>query len=275
MKEKVNNICVCGIITRASNPSQIFVDRKFQYPSKAIDGRLCPPGGNWFGEAANSDNTPFDTFVREMKEELALKHGTQDMAEMGALDDSKQEGAYQTPEGSASVTDEDRADLEVVTNALVTGAELFGTYIITTSGQYFLDADPNDKRGENNLVSLCCYFTVWIEEAAWNKLERLQKKFGNLSNESVTLITSLDEMLAANAQETDPYKRFEFAWAHGWAMRDYFTRNGYPQADELLPPQNTSARRLLTLGIARYEDILDHYEVGKVPPKWQKNISVA
>lgn len=266
-KTKVNNVCVGAWFCQKSNPSNIFVDRKFQYPIPAIDGRLAVIGGNWFGLEADNDEKPLGTLVREVSEELSLKHGKASMAEMGKLDNSGVVGEYQTPQGSAEATPEDIALLERIRAAVIANAEFFNAYVITTKDQYFWRADPADEKARG-IVSLACYYAVPLEDELWAGLARLQAKFGNLSSESVTVMTFLGEMLAAQRTETDPYKRFDFAWAHGWAVKEYFISKGFVGARELELPYYTDAELVVT-SVESYADILERFEVAKMPPKYQ------
>lgn len=271
----VNNVTACGLLVRGSDPSQIFIERKFRYPSKAVDGNLCFEGGNWWDEKADSDGTPLGTFLRELVvEELELRtkrtSTLADMREMGELDGSQQIGTYETPSVEIEVSEADKLLLEVIKGAIKQRTEFFGAYVIRTDRQYFLSKDPNDKRGKEDLSTLCFYFYVRLTEEEWASLVYLQRKFGNLSNESTTLITNLAEMLAANATETDPYKRFDAAWSHGHALRDYFLALGL-YAKDLAPAEFTSGMRVWDVdGTTPYEVILEKYDVEKRPPRYQK-----
>lgn len=86
----------------------------------------------------------------------------------------------------------------------------------------FKQAEENYSRGDHKGFS--CYFTVGLHENEWNILVSLQNKFGNLSNESVTIITTLNELV-----ET----RFPISWGHDQALKKFFLDKGLENAKNL------------------------------------------
>ena len=80
--------------------------------------------------------------------------------------------------------------------------------------QYRIRSDPENKRdGYSSVVS---YWGVALNEA-WKKVNNLQKKFGNLSNESITVITSLSEIVNPGSK---------FAFGHDKPIQEFFLSYG-------------------------------------------------
>jgi hypothetical protein len=254
-KIAVNNIASVGIIARASNPGEIFIERKDNgHPLKLVHGTLCTIGGNWVGPAAKDDTGPLATFRREIGEELKLKKEVKSTAELGllGLEDAASKD-YQVSVNDVSVTDEDEADLADVKAAIIENCSPFGSRVLTITREAILAADPESKR--DGFSALSCYWEVLLPEDIWAKLVRLQEKFGNISDESVSLITSVDEIVERGDRG---------AFAHEHALQKFFLDKGLAKANDMVITAHQSSVDAGPI-LDSYAECLEKYDVAKHP----------
>ena len=127
-----------------------------------------------------------------------------------------------------------------------------------------LSADPNNTVGDHR--SLCSVFAVGLPNDLWIKLERLQKKFGNLSNESITVVTTLSEIVQTGWQT---------AWGQDRVLQDFFlnkiNRKPKPIPRLVCEVENFPIMDSITMtrqaegGFSSYDQYLARYEVLKRP----------
>ncbi|MFH1582398.1 MAG: NUDIX hydrolase [bacterium] len=182
------------IIYRKDNPREIFLEIKDDgLPVKAFRRHLNPIGGNWIGGTAKKDKSPKETLIREIREELTLEKpqiSTQGLKELGFIPEKE---FYKLPDVKPTPTEQDVIELETVKEIIIGGLKPFQDYIITNPTEVFERADPfNKQKGSIGLISI---WTCGLDEETWKRLSALQYKFGNLSNESFSLITSLEEII--------------------------------------------------------------------------------
>jgi hypothetical protein len=252
----INNISACGIIYRKKNPSQIFIEIKDDgHPLALVRRQLCPIGGNWIGTHAKSDRNPTWTYRREIAEELSFSHPIRDAAELTLLGYPGLDGKLFAPTKSndVEVSLDDSKVLEHLKLLCGYSALPFGDYVNTVTLAAKQSADPNATGGD--AVNLSSYFKVALEEDDWELLTGLQKKYGNLSNESITLITSLDEILESRQQ---------IAFAHDAALRDFFLRQGLRQAVDMPHVEGTSGT-FVGMPMGSYDKYKAIYEIAKMP----------
>ncbi len=252
----INNISACGIIYRKKNPSQIFIEIKDDgHPLALVRRQLCPIGGNWIGPNAKSDRNPTWTYRREVAEELSFLHPIRNATELTLLGYQGLEGSLFAPAKSADMeaSPEDIKVLEHLKYLFGYSALPLGDYINTVTMTAKLSADQNSKGGDS--INLSSYFKVSVEEGDWELLTGLQKKYGNLSNESITLITSLDEVLETE-QKT--------AFAHDAALQDFFLRQGLRQAVDMPHVEGTSGT-FVGMPMGSYDKYKAIYEIAKMP----------
>lgn len=212
MKTPVNNISATAIIYCAHNPSKIFIERKTDdYPVKVFAGMLCLPGGNWVGPAAKADANPLQTLKRELDEELRLAVSEAKKDEMAALGFKAGADGRDLQKDTQATTD-DIERFAMVKEAMLSAITPFMDALITVPKTIFDSADPENRRGDTTV--LASYFTIGLQKTDWDELVRLQEKYGNLSNESETLIVTYKEMINT--------KDMKVSWGHDYAMLKFF-----------------------------------------------------
>jgi hypothetical protein len=251
-KKKANHISSVGIIHRKKAPLQVLGEKKDGgHPIKHARGKLCLIGGNLTD--AGDRNTKH-TFIREVNEEFSLSNrpirDANELKSLGIAETGKFEPTS-LREG-AIILPEDIADLEFVKQAISSSAVPFGDYLITVPKSVLDSDDPSNTR--LGFTTLSSYWRVPLNEDVWNCAVRLQKKYGNLSNESETLITSCQKIIE---------EVFYFAFGHGRAMKDFFSSKRANVKDFPLVPGLTSVH--VGMPLSSYEEYLELYEIERHP----------
>ena len=129
----------------------------------------------------------------------------------------------------------------------------FGDFIHAIPTEIIRKAEPESKRdGFKPLVS---YWLVPLPEKLWQKLTYLQQKFGNLSNESITVITSLEEIIASGMKT---------AFGHDRVLQKFFLSFGFQEARHL-PILDGIESRNVGNTLASYADYTQKYEILRKP----------
>lgn len=257
----IGHIAAVGIIYPRSNPRRIYLETKDDgLPAKVFRGGLCFTGGNWIDyqdkpPVAKFDASPRATVAREVDEELTFERFERDRGELVALGQAEPGTSAPTSISGAEITDEDRRDLALVKQAITDAATPFGDYFVEIPKEVFERGDPGNPKlkGNTHLVS---YFESPLDDETWNTLERLQKKFGNLSNEAISTITSLDEINR---------KRSFFAYGHGRVAQEFFRRrigSGMEQEINIIPGMDVF---YLGPSLGDYSEYLKRYDVARKP----------
>lgn len=253
-KQVVTNICGVAIIYRASDPSQVFIEVKDDgYPMARFRRCLCLIGGNWIGLHAAGDLTTRRTLEREIDEELSLTKGVASTLELKLLGLEPKDKFYVTPKNDLAPNEEDFRILNEIKKAINEGLVHFGDFILKVPKSVLDAADPENKR--DGLSAIASYWTVGLSEETWEKLSALQKKFGNLSNESVTLLTSIDEIIATGT---------EIAFGHDRPLQRFFEGWGLENAKNLLLIEGITSVPIENPP-ATYAEYLERFEVQKRP----------
>lgn len=254
-KQHVNHIASVGIIVRKTNPSQIFIEIKDDgYPIKAFRRNLCLIGGNWIGEASRHDLGPRDTFHRELKEELSLEKCAASTLELKLLGFIPKDSFYNVPTIEKIATAEESQILEDLKRAMIENCTPFGDYINTIPKTVLDEADPQNKR-DGFIVLISCW-TVALNEEHWQQLSRLQRKFKNLSNESITIIISLHEIVKA---------RVKIAFGYDRILQQFFLSHGLESAKRIQLINNISSVKVGEPMASYNNDYLVKYEAAKKP----------
>lgn len=259
-KIAVNNMSAVGIIYNATNPLQIFIEAKTSdYPVKAFAGMLLCIGGNYMGTNAKDDKNPHDTYVREIHEELSFDKPAQRTTELSDLVGTRTI-AYTVPGTKIEPADQDVLELNTIKAYITEYARWFGDYVQFVPRAIFDVADPNSKR--EDLYGHCSVFTTKLPQPYWQALVRLQQKFGNLSNESVTIMTSLQEIVDTG---------WNMAWGQDRVLQEFF-RTAFCPNQDLHPADNlplisgiTMTRQDRNAMLPSYQDYLSRYDVAKLP----------
>jgi len=253
LKLKGNNVSAVGIIYREANPREILIEAKTgDHPWELVRGQLCVIGGNWIGENARGDKGPLDTFLREVREELSLDRPRGSSLELQKLHEMPLEDFRATPI-KRTPAESDRALLEGLREGILAQAEPFLMALNSVDESAFVRADPQHTKGGTRGIS--CYYMMALNEDDWGILAKLQFDYGNLSNESVTLITSLDEIL-----ETGHHAAF----AHDYVLRAFFMSRGFAEAENF--PLVEGGRSIpLGMPCKTYEELTELFDIAKTP----------
>ena len=97
-----------------------------------------------------------------------------------------------------------------------------------------------------------------LEKKAWEQLEYLQEKYGNLSNESITVITSAEQIVSEGRYAAFGYDKQLFEFFQHMTLCDSYTLRMFPHvpgvnAFELGPVLDT------------YEVYLRNYTILRTP----------
>ena len=259
-KIKVTNISSVGIILRRRDPTQLFLEVKDDgHPINLVRRQLCPIGGNWIGDAAKADRNTLETFRRELQEELSFDRPIRSSIELALLGQADIEEFAPTPDPAASPRKRDIAALAHLKRVICESALSGNDYIITIPKAVLDAADSENKR--DGFTTLCSYWTIALEEKEWTMLVKLQEKFKNLSNESITLITSLDEIVQTGTNT---------AFGHDQKLQRFFLN-----ASELWGPEYATAKDFPIVpgiesiyaspSLSSYEEYLERYDVARKP----------
>ncbi|MDD2731748.1 MAG: hypothetical protein PHI53_00970 [Candidatus Pacebacteria bacterium] len=254
MKKRIANISSVGIIFRAANPAEIFIEVKDDtHPIKLVRRQLCPIGGNWIGDNAKNDRDTFDTFKREVEEEISFDRPIRDSVELNLLGASEANAFVPAPASDIKAQPEDSETLSQIKKVIFSSAAAFGDFLNTVTRAALYAADPDNER--EGFTTLASYWMVSLREDIWKDLRRLQKRFKNLSNESITLFTSLGQIICNN---------IKVAFAHDRVLQRFFLAHGLRGADNmpLVPGLKSEG---VGMPLQSYQEYLKRYEVAKKP----------
>ena len=253
---QVTNISSVGLIYRSFNPAEVFLEIKDDgHPIKLVRRQLCPIGGNWIGEAAKRDSNPNDTFVRELGEELSFERSIRDSVDLALLGVAELEKFAPAPAPNVGVDTEDIEDLEDLKWVMgMQATVLADDYLHTVSKDALDAADPENKR--DGFTTLTSYWSVPLAEKDWRRLVRLQEKFGNLSGESITLITSLDEIVKTDTR---------IAFGHDRVLQRFWLERGFAKAANLILVPGITSVSAGHRSLSSYRYYLARYDVAKKP----------
>ena len=239
-------LCIAGvgIIYSQSNPRCILAETKTPgYPMEAFVGAVSLIGGNWLGDNARKDENPLDTFRREVGEELSPGRSAEG-------DELVMLGHAETPNVAVArdrtMSTRGQEALFDLKKTICTNAVPFGDFIDTISPAY-------RKQGGYDFLASC--WAVPLDYKEWMTLMRLQDAFRNLSNESATVITSLDEMINKGQKSAFGYDRL---------LQRFWLAMGLTQARDLPMMEGNDCQPVGT-AMATYEDYLAVYDVAKKP----------
>lgn len=253
-KRKFRHLTAVAIIFDQRDPTRLFMEMKDDgLPMIAFRRHFNFIGGNWIGEPAKSDFSPLDTLRREITEEISLDRPMRSATELVQLDLSSEATFAPTPISNVTINQGDRDKLERLRLAIIRKVLPFGDFAIEVPKSVLDAADPNNtKPGWRNVVS---YYLVPLDNVVWSSLVSLQKRFSNLSAESVSVITSLDEIVESGAH---------IAFGHDRVLQSFFLALGYSEALNLpLVPGITCT----SLGPTKtsYLEYLRIYDVARKP----------
>jgi hypothetical protein len=253
---QISNHSSVAIIYRLVDPSQIFIEMKDDgHPIRLVRRQLCPIGGNWIGKGAKWDSGPQATVLREVTmEELSFDHPSRDSVELVELGHTT-DTVFTAPtkRTDMEVSQEDKADMDTLKSVIQNSLTPFADFLDTVSKDAMDSVDPANKR--EGFTVLSSYFTVGLDEEIWAKLVCLQEKFGNLSNESVTLITSLSKIIESNTYT---------AFGHDRPLQMFFASHGLADAAKLPLAEGVNS---LFIGAPRssYADYAGDFTAAKKP----------
>jgi hypothetical protein len=253
-KDPINSISAVGIIVRKKNRRQIFMEMKTaDYPRRTFAELGLIPGGNWIGEKAKGDMGPRDTLVREWGEEITFEKPIANFHELNLLFSERRLGTYQVKGSDWKASESELRELAHIKDVVAAGYVPFGDYLQLVPEEVFRRGEPEYSKGDWR--GICSVWQVELLESDWNLLVKLQNLAGNLSNESITVIRSLDEILKT---------RWNVAWGHDTILKKFFLEGGFKEAKDfpLVPGITTE---WLGAPLADYNKYLRLYEVEKRP----------
>ena len=249
MKRKnITNLSSVAIIFRALNPSEIFIEVKDNgYPIEVFRHCLCPIGGNWIGEASKNDKNPLDTVRRELNEELTLERMVSSTHELNLLGFKPEFNFYKTSRKDYTPSDNERKIFVELKQAIARECAPFGDYL------YRMPKELLEK--EEDSLCLSSYWTVALNEEWWKHLIFFQEALGNLSNESVTVITSLQEIVK---------NEVKIAFGHDVALKKFFLAFGLTEAYHLSLIEGIEYEEVGTT-LPSYAEYMKIYDIKKKP----------
>lgn len=252
--KNVDHAAAVGIIYRRKNPEEIFIEVKDDgHPLKLVRRCLCIIGGNWIGEAGANDISPRDTFKRELWEEIVIDKAVASTMELDLLGFQPEESFYQVPISKVTPKDKDRRDLNHLKEIITENCQPFADYLGNIPKEVMDEADPQNKR-EGFKTILSCWMTP-LDEKDWQILVRLHNKFNNLSQEALTTIISLSEIIANGVKP---------AFEHGQVLKDFFLWQGFKKAEHFPLIKGITT---IKIGSPRnsWLDYLKDYEIVRKP----------
>ncbi len=248
----IHNCSATGIIHQASAPANLLLDVKTPgYPILTYVGAGLLPGGNWVRPNATNDRTPLGTYRREILEELTLENAAFDQEEMNELFGKGHLGHAPTAR-NIKATSEDKQILADIVTVIHSRAKPYGAFIQTVEKSIFNMKNPQNKQGRYE--GLCHVFTVPLSDQEWSSLVDLQHRFGNISNEAQSMVTSLEDIIAKN---------IPIGWGQDRILKKFFKEHGLSEADQMLLMSNTQAEQVSFEN--SYDEVLKRYQVEKIP----------
>lgn len=233
---------------------KILIERKTEnYPYKVFAGYGLIIGGTRIGDDAKNDKGPFDTAIRKIREEFSFERPIIGLDRLNELFNESRQGAYQIPKSNWSPSETDRSALEHIKWAVRKFSRPLGDFEIFVPGEIIKDKNPEWARGD--VKYLLSAWSVGLPFPDWEILTDLQNKSGNLSKESLTIITDLSQIMETGLQ---------FAWGHDHVLRYFFLRMGLREAlDFPLFPGISAEYCGSPLGT--YDDYERFYNIAKKP----------
>jgi len=246
----ISNIGVVGIIIRGKKPREVLLEIKDDgSPKKAWQRHINPIGGSWKPQ----DQNPLDTLRRELKEELSIAKGCFRPVKLHLLDQKPQGEFYPVATNGPPPTSEDWCSLNYIKQVIAERYAPFGDYIITVSQAVLDSADPDNAHVGYSVIH--SYWIAVLNEEEWNNLTALQEKFGNLSNEAVTVITTVDEIVKTGIKT---------AFGHDQPLKEMFLSFGLPLAQQY-PLIDGIKCRMVGPPMISYKEYLNHYNIVRKP----------
>ncbi|TSC72513.1 MAG: hypothetical protein G01um101470_323 [Parcubacteria group bacterium Gr01-1014_70] len=254
-KEIITNIVGVGIICRAENPSEIFLEIKGDgYLVIAYRRHLCLIGGNWVGEVACNDENPTQTFLREFQEEISFDTAEDDPQERFALFGVTEKIRVGHDDPAPAPTKEDRNSLEHLKYQVRKNTIAYRDYLHIMPQEVIRRSDPSYARGDSKAIF--SINLVWLDEKTWRILTGLQEKFKNLSNESLTCILSLDLIIEKNLKCMAGYDR---------VLQQFWRKCGFAKASDVPLDFEGVIMEERGIPLSSYDGYLERYEVVKKP----------
>ncbi len=228
----INHIASSGIIYKESDPSKIFLEIKDKtYPIKQFRHALCPIGGNWIGKAAKKDRGPKETFDREVDEELSFKKPLVSSSELRLLG-IKHAKDYRLDKLKHKPNQADLKALLHIKKVIKKSKKPWGDFLHTVNQNKISLANFFNNQ-DKKFTHLISYRFVPIKNKDWEILENLQNKFGNLSEESQTIIVSVNDIIK---------NHLHFIWGHDQVLKKFFLKNKIRSANKLPALKNIQSK---------------------------------
>lgn len=255
-KISVKVIVGSGIAYKASDPRHVFYDVKTaDYPWKIFAGRGMFIGGQWIKENAWLDSNPHVTFIRELMEELSFDKPKISTDEMRVLCPLVEYDSYVAPGAEFVPTIEDERSFLAIKALMIAQAEPFGDFTIRVPESLIQSLQP--QYGSGDLTALFSIFCSGLSDEAWGILAELQGRAGNLSNESQSIVTSVDEIIRSG---------FHLATGYDQILQEFFLSCGIREARRLPTEKRIDVVKIGAL-LPSYKHYLNRYDVENIPPQ--------
>lgn len=247
-KETLTHLGSTGIIYRAENPTEVFLEMKGDfYPIKAFRRHLCLIGGN---RRSNDRNTQ-ETFLREFQEEISFAEAEEDLVELYAIFGITE--SVPTITRNLMLTEKDRRNLEQLKCRVMEETRAYRDCLLVVPETVLRQADSTYKSGD--LRVLLSYSLVPLDEETWQILTALQAKFKNLSNESLSCLLNINVIIEQGL------KIFP---GHDQTLQQFWKECGLEQAKDI-PLFEGASLQNHGAPLASYEEYLKFYD-GLIKP---------
>ena len=260
-RQNASHIAAVTLIFPEDDQTVFFCDLKDE--GYIFPWSLIMTGGNWVGEGARADKNPNDTAAREIMEELTLTPKQQRGVEADLLFGGGSED-FTRPRPLIEPTSADRNLLENLKRFIVLARKPFSDFWCIASGDdlWRLSGDQYKQRMSkkglsraDNLRGICSVGLSPLPRKSWADLLYLQNKYRNISQESLSFVASLENIVSTG---------LNFSYGQDKMYQRILLRHGYDQARNL-----SCAPEYLVEEIGEpmdtYQDYLDLYEVAKKP----------
>jgi len=240
-KTKICGIVSCAIIFLRNAPRNLFLEIKDDgHPLPSHRRKLCFIGGHWSGKEAKEDVNTLSTFVREFSEEFSPEHSTREEYRLSELDFRKEFLSSRKSDFVSAYGWE--VALDCVKNKILESAVPFCDFI------------SKFRSEDKDFRYLLSYMLVPLCNQDWNNLWLMQKHFNNLSNESISCCTSLEEIISCKAK---------FVSGHDHVLQRFLA----PIYPALASKMSLEPAKITPVGppLPTYHDYLAKYDIAHTP----------
>jgi len=214
---------------------------------------ICPIGGNGIGKCALAERNTYETWRREVFEEMSIVKEVASTADATLLGLAPEQDYYIVPRKDVPPTIQDQDKLLYLKEVFTATAKPFGDFLVTVPKSVLDRGVPNNIRP--GYTSILSYWKISVNEEDWATLSELHERYGNLSNESIGVIISLDEIIQTNRYT---------CCGHDQIMQKFFKEMRCVGADEYPLLADITCERV-HMPLDSYDSYLELYDVVRRP----------